>query len=46
MIACPDLETENELFKVLNTADNYYVKEDTLSLSKAGMATMAKFVKQ
>ncbi len=46
MIACPDLETENKLFKVLNTADNYYVKEDTLSLSKARMATIAKFVKQ
>lgn len=26
MIACPELETENELFNVLKTADNYYVK--------------------
>ena len=30
MIACPDLEIENELFNVLKTADNYYVKGDTL----------------
>jgi heat shock protein HslJ len=43
MIACPDLDTENELFNVLKTANNYYVKGDTLSLNKA---TMAKFVKQ
>ena len=44
MMACPDLETENELFNVLKTADNYYINSDTLSLSKAKMATMAKFV--
>jgi len=46
MIACPDPGTENEIFNVLKTADNYYVKGDTLSLNKARMATMAKFVKQ
>lgn len=44
MIACPALETENELFNVLKNADNYYVIGDTLSLSKGRMATMAKFV--
>ena len=44
MIACPDLETENELFNILKTVDNYYIKSDTLSVSKAKMATMAKFV--
>ncbi len=44
MIACPDLERENELFNVLKTVDNYYARGDTLSLSKAKMATMAKFV--
>ncbi len=44
MIACPDLQRENELFNVLKNVDNYYVKGDTLSLSKARMATMAKFV--
>ncbi len=44
MIACPELDTENELFTVLKTVDNYYVVGDTLSLSKARMATMARFV--
>jgi heat shock protein HslJ len=44
MMACPDLATENELFNVLKTVDNYYIKGDTLSLSKAKMATMARFV--
>ncbi len=44
MIACPQLETENELFNVLETADNFYIHGDTLLLSKAKMATMAKFV--
>ena len=46
MIACPDLGTENELFNVLKTPDNYYVKGDTLFLNKARMATMAKFAKR
>jgi heat shock protein HslJ len=46
MIACQDLETENEFFNVLKTADNYYLNGDTLYLNKARMATMAKFVKQ
>lgn len=27
MLACPDLETENELFNVLKTADNYICKK-------------------
>ena len=44
MISCSDLDTENELFNVLKTADNYYVKGDTFSLNQARMATMAKFV--
>ena len=44
MIACSDLDTENELFNVLKTTDNYYVKGDTLSFNKVRMATMAKFV--
>lgn len=45
MIACPDLDTENELFNTLRNIDNYYVKNDTLSISKARMATMAKFIR-
>jgi len=44
MIACPELDLENELFNVLKTVDNYFVKGDTLSFSKAKMATMARFV--
>ena len=43
MIACPELDSENELFNVLKTVDNYYIKGDTLSFSKAKMATMARF---
>ena len=44
MMACPKLDTENEFFNVLKNVDNYYVTGDTLSLSKAKMATMARFV--
>ena len=44
MMACPSLDTENELFTVLKTIDNYYVVGDTLTLSKAKMAPMARFV--
>ena len=44
MMACPELETENELYNVLKTVDNYYVTGDTFSLSKARMAPMARFV--
>ncbi|MDQ6764355.1 MAG: META domain-containing protein [Bacteroidota bacterium] len=44
MMACPTLDTENELFIVLKTVDNYYVTGDTLTLNKAKMAPMAKFV--
>lgn len=44
MIACAELENENELFTVLNTVDNYYITGDTLTLSKAKMAPMTRFV--
>jgi heat shock protein HslJ len=44
MMACPDLENENELFNVIKTVDNYYIKDDTLSLGRAKMATMARFI--
>ncbi|MEP7232567.1 MAG: META domain-containing protein [Ginsengibacter sp.] len=43
MMACPELDTENQLFTVLKTVDNYYVTGDTLSMSKARMAPMARF---
>ncbi len=44
MMACPELDTENQLFTVLKTVDNYYVTGDSLSMSKARMAPMARFV--
>ncbi|MEP7253912.1 MAG: META domain-containing protein [Ginsengibacter sp.] len=44
MMACPSLDMENEFFTVLKTVDNYYVVGDTLTLSKARMAPMARFV--
>ncbi|HTN20363.1 MAG TPA: copper resistance protein NlpE N-terminal domain-containing protein [Pelobium sp.] len=44
MMACPNLDAENELFKVLEKADNYSYNADTLSLNKAKIAPLAKFV--
>lgn len=43
-MACPALDIENRFTKVLTTADNYYVKGDTLILNKARMAPLARFV--
>lgn len=43
-MACSEMDTETAFFKVLNTADNYTVKGDTLSLNKGRMAPLAKFV--
>ncbi len=44
MMACPNLNDENELFKVLEKADNYSYNNDTMTLNKARMAPLAKFV--
>ncbi len=44
MMACLKMETESEMFKAMETVDNYSIKGDTLSLHKAGMAPLAKFV--
>ncbi|HEX7365549.1 MAG TPA: copper resistance protein NlpE N-terminal domain-containing protein [Pelobium sp.] len=44
MMACPNLDDEQELFKVLEKADNYSYSNDTLTLNKARMAPLAKFV--
>ena len=44
MMACPDLAPEQELFKVFETADNYTIYGDELSLNKARMAPLAKFI--
>jgi len=43
MMACPDLDAETEFLLVLQTADNYNINKDTLSLNKARMAPMARF---
>jgi len=44
MIACDDLETEKAFVNALLMADNYSVNGNTLTLNKARMAPLAKFV--
>lgn len=44
MIACDDLETERAFVQALLSADNYSVNGNTLTLNKARMAPLAKFV--
>lgn len=46
MIACDDLETERAFVNALLAADNYSVNGNTLTLNKARMAPLAKFVLQ
>ena len=43
-MACPDMEVEDQLFTVLEAADNYTIGSDTLSLNRAKMAPLARFV--
>jgi len=43
MMACPDMETEREFLQVLETADSYSLKGDTLLLNRARMAPLARF---
>ena len=43
MMACPDMNTEKELFQILETVDNYRVNKNTLELNKARMMPMARF---
>jgi heat shock protein HslJ len=43
MMACENMDTEYGLLKVFETADNYTLKGDTLSLNKARMTPLAKF---
>lgn len=43
-MACMKPTIENDFFNVLETVDNYTVKNDTLQLNKARMAPLAKFV--
>lgn len=42
-MACQDMETETELFQILEQVDNFTLKDDTLSLNKGRMAPLAKF---
>ncbi|MDR2980141.1 MAG: copper resistance protein NlpE N-terminal domain-containing protein [Bacteroidales bacterium] len=44
-MACLDMEVETQLFRALETTDNYAILGDTLSLNRARMAPLAKFVK-
>ncbi|MBK1895285.1 META domain-containing protein [Chryseobacterium paridis] len=46
MMACDDLETEQLFTKALLSADNYSVNGNTLTLNKARMAPLAKFILQ
>lgn len=43
MMACEHMEIENELKRVLITADNYSLSGDDLSLNKARMSPLARF---
>jgi copper homeostasis protein (lipoprotein) len=43
-MACPNMDDESAFFQVLQQADNFTMKGDTLSLNKARMAPLARFV--
>jgi copper homeostasis protein (lipoprotein) len=43
MMACPNMSLEQDLFKVLETVDNYTTNGKTLQLNKARMAPLARF---
>jgi heat shock protein HslJ len=44
MMACPDMSLESEFAKVLESVDNYAIADNTLSLNRARMAPLARFV--
>lgn len=44
MMACDNMDIENNLKWALETADSYHVSGDTLQLFKARMAPLAKFI--
>lgn len=44
MMMCPNMEVEQKMQKIFETADNYYAKNDTLVLNRARMAPLARFV--
>jgi heat shock protein HslJ len=43
MMACPNMNIEQELFRILEMVDNYSFNGTTLQLNKARMAPLAKF---
>ena len=43
-MACEDMSIENGLSKVFTLADNYSISGDSLSLNKARMAPLARFI--
>jgi heat shock protein HslJ len=43
MMACPDMTIEDQFMKVLNTADNFSLNGNTMTLNKAKMAPLAVF---
>ena len=43
-MACQNMDIENQINKVLSTVDNYTVADGVLSLNKARMAPLARFV--
>ena len=42
-MACPEMELENELVRVLEMTDNYNISNDVLLLNKARMSPLARF---
>jgi len=42
-MACPNMDVEDKMLMVLQTADSYIVKNDTLILNRAKMAPLARF---
>ncbi|NDV46795.1 META domain-containing protein [Paludibacter sp. 221] len=44
MMACLNMETESQFMRALEMTDNYTVNGDTLSLNRARMAPLARFV--
>jgi heat shock protein HslJ len=44
LMACPDMDLEKRFFEVLKSADNYSLSDTSLSLNKARMAPLARFV--
>lgn len=43
-MACMDMNTEQQFLQVLSAADNYSLQGDSLSLNRARMAPLARFV--